>query len=151
MPIETKSRGDWFALKVAYINGTMSQRELAKTYNVNPAGLMARANKENWEAERKHNQASVSKAAHDKLTENRIDQLAKFNADDLIMANAIRDRAAMLMQSAGSLTASELRSLASAADTAQKIGRLALGAETASTVTMNEHRNLTPLTDEAWL
>jgi hypothetical protein len=65
------------------------------------------------------------------------------------MAKAIRNRAVTLMETTGSLTATELRSLASAADTAQKIGRLALGAETAKTIT--ENHNFTPITDESWL
>ena len=149
MPSKPNARPDWSAIKVEYINGTMSQRELATAHDINAAGLMARANKEKWEDERKRSQAEVSKIAHDKLTEGRIDELTQFNADDLEMAKAIRNRAVTLMETTGALTPTELRSLASAADTAQKIGRLALGAETAKTIT--ENHNFTPITDESWL
>lgn len=145
----TKKRADWPALRVEYINNTMTQRELAAAHGVNASTLMARANKEQWEAARKQHQAETSRAAQERLTEVKIDELAQFNADDLRMAKALRGRAAMLMQNASNLSPAELRSIATTAAEAQKIGRLALGAETARTV--NENRDLPPITDESWL
>ena len=119
---------DWTAIRLEYINGHMSQRELAESHGINPAGLMKRANKESWEAERQKKSAEVSKVAQAQLSENRAVVLAKFNEDDLTMARAIRAKAATMMKTAE--TASQLRSIAASAEIAQKIGRLALGAET---------------------
>ena len=71
------------------------------------------------------------------ITESRTDDLAKFNADDLKMARAIRAKAAQMMQTA--TTPSQLQALAAAVDKAQKVGRLALGASTENnTVTTKE-------------
>jgi hypothetical protein len=145
----TKTRADWPALRLEYVNSTMTQRELAAAHGINASTLMARANKEQWEAARKQHQAETSKAAQERLTETKVDELAQFNADDLRMAKALRGRAAMLMQNDKTLTAAELRSVATTAAEAQKIGRLALGAETARTV--NENRELKPIEDEDWL
>lgn len=140
---------DWPALKVEYVNSTLSLRELADRHGIKAAGVMARAVKEGWDAERKQRQAEISKIAQEQLTNSRVDELASFNEDDLKMARAIRARAARMMQTITDLSAAELRALAAAADTAQKIGRLALGAETARTV--NDNRSLPPIKDEDWL
>ena len=119
---------DWTAIKLEYVNGHMSQRELADKHGINPAGLMKRASKEQWEAERQQKSAEVSKVAQEQLFEDRTLQLTKFNEDDLKMARAIRAKAASMMKDIES--PSELRAIATAADVAQRIGRLALGAET---------------------
>lgn len=98
---------------------------------------MRRAAKEGWEAERKQKSAEVSRVAGDSLTVTRIDELAQFNAADLEMARAIRSKAQTMLDEAAS--PADLRALASAVDTAQKVGRLALGASTEnSTVTTRE-------------
>lgn len=125
MNSEPKKRANWPALRVEYVNGTMSQRELATAHGINASGLMARAAKEKWEDERKQKQAAISSAAQEKLTEDRTDQLAKFNEDDLKVARAIRGKAAQMMGGIGS--PQDLRALASAMEIAQKIGRTALG------------------------
>ena len=70
----------------------------------------------------------VTERASQDLTLARSDDLAKFNADDLRMARAIRAKAAQMMARVN--FPADLRALASAVDTAQKIGRLALGAST---------------------
>lgn len=140
---------DWPALKLEYVNSALSLRELAERHGIKSAGVMGRAVKEGWDAARKQKQAEVSAAAQEQLTASRIDELAAFNEADLKMARAIRAKAAQMMQQGQSLSPAELRSVASAADTAQKIGRLALGAETARTV--NDNRSLPPIKDEDWL
>lgn len=144
-----RTQTDWPALKLEYINSTLSLRELADRHGIKAAGVMARAVKEGWDAARKQKQAELSAKAQERLDSTRADELAQFNEDDLKMARAIRARAARMMQIANDLSANELRALAAAADTAQKIGRLALGAETARTV--NDNRDLTPIKDEDWL
>jgi hypothetical protein len=128
---------DWAAVKTAYIHGTDTMRELAEKHGIKAAGLMKRAAAEGWDAERKQKSAEVSKAAGALLTGSRVDELAKFSADDLKMARAIRAKAAQML--GGANTPADLRAIAGAVDTAQKVGRLALGASTEnSTVTTKE-------------
>lgn len=119
---------DWAAIRIAYVHGTDTMRELAEKRGVGASALMRRAAKEGWDAERKQKSAEVSKAAAETLTDSRASELAKFNADDLRMARAIRVKAAQMMASAG--TPGALRALSGAVETAQRVGRLALGAST---------------------
>lgn len=135
---------DWTKLRLEYVHGTVTMRELAEKHGIKAAGLMRRAAKEGWDAQRKQESAKVSKAAWEALGETRAEELAKFNADDLKMARAIRAKAAQMMASAS--TPSDLRALASAVDTAQKVGRLALGATTENTSVMT--RELPASVDE---
>jgi hypothetical protein len=89
---------------------------------------MARSAKEEWDTERKRRQAELSRASQEALTFDRAAELAKFNEDDLKVAKGIRAKAAMMMKDADS--PADLRSLSASFETAQRIGRLALGAET---------------------
>lgn len=123
---------DWPALRLEYVHGAMSLRELAAKHNVKPAGVMARAAKEGWDAERKQKSAEVSKAANASLGEERATRLAKFNDDDAKIADALKGRAAAMLKAEG-LDATQLRAVSAVFDTAQKIGRLALGATTENT------------------
>jgi hypothetical protein len=123
---------DWTAIKLEYVNGHMPQRELATKHGINAAGLMRRAAKEGWEAERKHRSAEISKASQEIITEDRTSQLTKFNEDDLRMARAIRAKAATMLKTLES--PSELSAVSRAAELAQRIGRLALGAETENSI-----------------
>lgn len=128
---------DWTKLRAEYITSASTLRELADRHGIKAAGVMRRAAKEGWDAERKQESARVSKAAIDATVPDRVAELEKFNADDLKMARAIRAKAAQMM--ANTSTPSDLRALAGAVDTAQKVGRLALGASTEnSTVTTRE-------------
>lgn len=130
---------NWTAIRTAYIHGTDTMRELASKHGIKAAGLMRRAANEGWDAERKRQSAEISKAASATLTDSRTSELARFNADDLRMARAIRSKAAQMM--AATTTPADLRALAGAVDTAQRVGRLALGAST-------ENSSLTIETDD---
>lgn len=123
---------DWAKLKLEYVHGTMTLRELADTHGINAAGVMKRSQRDDWDIERQQVSASVSKAANEALGETRAIELAKFNDDDLKVARGIRAKAAAMMAKVES--PAELRALAGAFDTAQKIGRLALGAATENSV-----------------
>lgn len=124
---------DWTALKLEYLHSAISLRALAEKHGVKPGTVMARASRDGWDRDRKSEAAKVTAAASEALVESRSDQLAKFNEADLRVARAVRAKAAALLAQAEG--AAELRSLASAFESAQRIGRLALGAETESVVT----------------
>jgi uncharacterized protein YjcR len=138
---------DWTKLRLEYIHGNMTLRELADTHGIKSAGVMRRAANEGWDASRKQESAKVSKVANEVLTDTRATELSKFNDDDLRVARAIRGKAATMLNNAQS--AQEISSLARAFDIAQKIGRLALGAATENTNVST--RTLDPLKDEDFL
>mgnify|MGYP000175518304 CR=1 FL=1 len=138
---------DWTALRVEYVHSSITLRDLADKHGIKAAGVMRRAANEGWEAERKHESAKVITASASVISETRIDELVKFNQDDIKVARAIRSKAAQMLQEAD--TPAALRSLASAFDTAQKIGRLALGASTENSNVST--RALEPLPEDAWL
>jgi hypothetical protein len=122
---------DWKALRVEYVNGAMTYKELAAKHGLKDATVRQRGHREGWEAERHAVSQAVTQAAQERLTETRSAQLTRFNEDDLRVARAIRARAASMLATAKH--PADLRALASAMDTAQKIGRLALGATTHNT------------------
>jgi hypothetical protein len=122
---------NWTAIRVEYVNGTCTMRELAEKYGIKPAGVMQRAFREGWDAERKQLSAIVIKAISESVTEDRIATLARFNAEDVAAAEQVRQKALEMMATVAN--PSDLRAIAGAIDTAQKVARLALGAETANT------------------
>lgn len=119
---------DWQAIKLEYVNSPLSLKEIAEKHDLKDATVRQRAHREDWEAERHALSQSVTQAAQEQLTDDRANQLAKFNEDDLRMARAIRAKAASMIKELDNPSA--LRAVAGAADLAQRIGRLALGAET---------------------
>lgn len=126
---------DWVKLRTEYVTSSLTLRELAEKHGIKAAGVMRRAasSKEGWDALRKHEAEKVSKLAIAASLPERVNELEKFNADDLKMARAIRAKAAQMMASASS--PQELRALAGAVDISQRVGRLALGATTENTAT----------------
>lgn len=128
---------DWTHIKLEYINGSMSMRELATKHGINPAGLFRRAANEKWDEERKQKSAKVSEASQTLIEASRAEELAKFNEDDLKLARAIRANVAKHLNDAQlsqtKIAPNVVRALAGAAETAQRIGRLALGVPTNNT------------------
>lgn len=139
-------RADWGALRAEYINGTMSLRELAEANGIKAAGLMSRAAKEGWDAERKRFQAESSKRALELAADDRADRLAKFNDQDLKIAEALKAKAVALLKEADD--SRELASLSKVFESAQRIGRLALGATTENTESVVMTRELPASVDE---
>lgn len=133
---------DWAALRVEYVNSTITLRGLADKHGIKAAGVMRRAAKEKWEDARKQESAKVSKASQEALSVSRTEELARFNEDDLKVAKGIRSQAARMMGNA--VDPSSLRTLASAFESAQRIGRLALGAATDSHDNISSDGSMSP-------
>lgn len=123
-----RSRVDWQALRLEYVNGTMTLRELADSHGIKAAGMMNRSAKEEWDAERKQRQAESSRAAQTSITIDRVAELVAFNEADLSVAKEARTKAKTMMETA--VSATDLRAVVAALEAAQRIGRLALGATT---------------------
>lgn len=127
----TKKRApDWAALRSEFVHGAMTLRQLAEAHKLNESTVRNRASREGWQADRDTLRQSATQAADASLVERRADELAKFNEDDLRIAQLIRRKAEIMLDKVDS--PAELKAAAGAAAEAQKIGRLALGAATES-------------------
>ena len=124
---------DWQALRLEYVNGVMSLRQLAEAHSIDESGVMHHSAKEGWEDERKRLREQASKAAQAKLSKSRVDELAEFSALDLAIAKAgqkhIAARFRLANESKAALSAVEIKTLMQAAAGAQQLGRTALGAD----------------------
>lgn len=122
---------DWTKLRIEYVTSSITLRELAEKHGIKAAGVMRRAANEQWESVRKQESAKVIMASLSASVPERASELEKFNAEDLALANLIRAKARDMLDDAAS--PSDLKALSGAIDTAQKVGRLALGAATENT------------------
>lgn len=128
---------DWAAIKLEFVNGSMSLTDISEKYQLNGATVRSRAMRDNWQQERNELQQIATKVVHEALLSEKVDKLKELNEVDLNAAKAIRDKANELLSSVA--TPNELKALSGAFDLAQKISRLALGASTEnSTVTNKE-------------
>ena len=122
-------KADWGKLQAEYITGIMSLRDLADSHSIKAAGVMARAAKEGWDDLRKQHQAKISTAAIKSAEIDKTEELRLFNQQCLDAARLIRQKSWELL-GAGGNSPQDIRALASAMESAQKMGRLALGATT---------------------
>lgn len=106
-----------------------------------------RAGRENWTAERQAATAKLLQNVTEKTILDSAAELIRYNEQDLVAAKSLRALAAKKMQQAqqGTLEARDLRSIAGAVESAQRIARLALGASTENTDTrISEVDRMTP-------
>jgi hypothetical protein len=120
---------DWAALKAEYVSTTCVYEELARKYKVHPATLRRRAGKEQWRAARKRKQDLLLAETTNRSVINQAGELAKCNEQDLMLVKELRSLVTRQMQ-AERLTPQDVRSLAGAIESAQRVARLALGAST---------------------
>lgn len=124
---------DWAALKIEYVNGSMQYKGLAEKHKLKEGTVRQRANREGWAEERNALSRAVTQAANAVLGDERTQRLAKFNDQDIKIAEALKAKAARILNSDASNDERVLASLTRVFDGAQKIGLLALGAATENT------------------
>lgn len=139
---------DWQALRIEYVNGAMQYKELAEKHGIKEGTVRQRANREDWAHERNALSRAVTQAANATLGDERATRLAKFNEQDAKIAEALKAKAARMLNALGD-DDKALANLVRVFDGAQKIGLLALGAATANTTVST--RTLDPLKDEDFL
>jgi hypothetical protein len=134
---------DWDKVHLAYINTAMTPLEFAQHYEMEEYYVTLRkySSERGWVKEREAVAREAHLAAQKKITEERANELAEFNKADLTMAKAIRGivaaRVRQLQEEKNKdpkfeINAGELRTLASTVESAQRVGRLALGINTVS-------------------
>lgn len=122
---------DWNIVRLAYVNSNKSLREVAEDFGIKSAGIMRRAAREGWDAERQQTSANVSKNAQSLIMADRTDELAKSNEANIKLARIVRGQVEQyLSEATGLVSAVELCRLVSAIEKAQRIERLALGVST---------------------
>ena len=122
---------DWASIRVQYVGSALTFKAIGDRHGLKEGTVRQRANREGWVEQRNAASRAVTQKAEALLTESRVDELARFNRDDLEMAQAIRVKAQSLMRLTN--RPADLRALAGAVESAQKVGRLALGAATENT------------------
>jgi hypothetical protein len=119
---------DWIALRTEFVHGAGTLRDLSKKHGIKEGTISSRAARENWQDERRTLQESARQRIDDELIDERVSELAKFNEDDLKVARALRAKAASMLNTTNGPV--NMRALAGVFETAQRMGRLALGAST---------------------
>jgi len=143
----TEQGTDWEAVRLAYVNSSMSLTEVAEKMGASSAAVRKRAEREGWAEQRRELSQEVAEKAQAAITEKRAKELEEFNETDLRVARALRAQVARVIQASQRkgdgkkgedetdaapilLSAQDLRALAGTAEVAQRMGRLALGANT---------------------
>lgn len=128
------NRPDWATLRAKFISGSMNLVELAEQDGVNYSATKQRAKREKWTEARTSASLKLSAEVAEKMLAGKVDDLVTFNENDLKVAKALRAQIAGHITRAQKnnvmLTPAEIRTLASTAESIQRIGRLALGAST---------------------
>ena len=131
-------RIDWAQAKADYVNHSgLTLDDIAQKYGVLPNTVKARASRENWTAAREAKSQMLLAATTRNAINASAQELATFNERDLAVAKAVRAMAVRKLQqdqSGKQLTCADIRQIASAVESAQRIARLALGATTENTV-----------------
>jgi uncharacterized protein YjcR len=122
---------DWTKIKFDYVHGGVSQADLAERYGIKLATITKRIERERWSDMRVEAEQRAFADAAAEASKRRVKELASFNEDDLKIARAIRARVAnRLKDTEKAMTVGELRMLSATAESAQRMGRLALNAST---------------------
>jgi len=130
---------DWAALKAEYVVGSMSLSDLARKYGIKPATVGKRAERGGWTAERRELSESVAAEAASRVVQTRASAITALNERDLAMAMALRAKAAKRLGRVTNDPATPdanlkaLTAIASIAEAAQRMARLALGLPTTNT------------------
>jgi hypothetical protein len=131
-----KSRAgiDWVAAMQEYVSTDASLRDISVKFGCHRKAVERRSALDGWSAARGRFRDSVGRRAQAMQAETRASKLKAWNDADFTLAKAIRSRVASalnkLAQPGVAVDLTELRSLASVAESTQRIGRLALGATT---------------------
>lgn len=129
---EASKKIDYAALKIEFVHSSASLADMAQRHGIKLPTLRKYAERHGWNSEKVAAEQVAVAAANAQAARERVSELTAFNADDLKIAKAIRSQVAKKIMAAGDkiIAMNELRILASAAEAAQRIGRLALGAST---------------------
>lgn len=132
-----KAATDWNIVRLAYVHSSKTLAQVARDFGLTDSAVEKRSEREEWARLRRETSETVSRAASERIEAERAKELAAWNDADLRVARALRGQVVAAINSAVNnakpLRPADVRGLASAAEAAQRIGRLALGATTENT------------------
>jgi hypothetical protein len=143
----------WVAVKNAYVNGGDTFEEIAHRFGIHPDSVRKHAARDGWTRQRA---ARMDLLVEETARQSVIDaaqQLATYNAEDLRLAKQLRQLLMCQLRTDRDLSACDLRQLAGAAESCQRVARLALGASTSNEVPVKPAEpewNLQALTEDEW-
>lgn len=127
---------DWDVLRLQFVYQNATLANLAKAHGLKVDTVNKRAQREGWHDERAQADQTAYADAAAKAAKDRVKELTAFNNADLNIARGLRSRVEKRLTEKDEggnpkvIQPAELRQLAMVAETAQRIGRLALGAST---------------------
>lgn len=134
---ESAATVDWSLLKHEFATGSMTLADLARSYGLKEGTVRSTASRHGWQEERDRVQRIAADKAIALATAKRAEKMAEVNEQDLKVAQSVKAQIARHLKAAHeaqvTIPPKDLRSLASAAEAAQRIARLALGATTENT------------------
>jgi hypothetical protein len=144
-----RKRIDWPAARAEYVTtASLTLADIAVKYGAQLGAVKQQALRNRWTEERAARSHFLWQKVAEKSLRDGVEELARYNEQDLQAAKALRALVAKKMQQVeqqGHIQARDLRSLAGAVESAQRIARLALGASTENTDTrISEAERMTP-------
>ena len=128
-PSNPKESTDWESIKQAYIGSKQTAPEIAKIFGLSASAVEKKCAKEGWTEERKklaleHEHRALNRHH---INYSRLSAIKNFCEADLKVAKEIRDKISKALSKDEDLDPKDLRALASAHESAQRVGRIALG------------------------
>jgi len=119
---------NWDAIRAEYVAGTESIRELSERHGVSVNAMEKRAAREGWAESRRKVAEKTAKVVDAKIVRRKADSLAKFNDQDLAIAQQLKVIAVAVLKGENKMAVGKLRTLAGIFESAQRMGRIALDA-----------------------
>ncbi len=135
MATKPEKPANWERIRFDFINGVGDAAFYAAKHKVSIHALRKRVTKFAWMEDRRKEATKVVLASQEVATKTRGQELAEFDKQDTSLSRALRGLAAGMIGEARKpgakrLSPTEARTIASLIESAQKIGRIALGATT---------------------
>lgn len=128
-----KKSYDWVAIKVQFINSSLSTREFAKQNDIPFGTLKRKVSQELWLEERSNIDPILIQKSVEKSIDNRVDELTKFEQENLKAISKAQKKVIGMLGICEK--PSEIKALSGALVDFQKVYRLALGASTENQAT----------------
>jgi hypothetical protein len=121
---------DWVKVQTEYVaHQHLTLNDVAEKFGISVKAVNGRATTEKWSEKRKEFTSKQLAAALDKAAAANVIDLSACNERHLKLSNDICDKIAQMLERP-ELMPTDVRSLASALESAQRVARLALGAST---------------------
>jgi hypothetical protein len=123
-------RIDWVAAKADYVqNRSLLLCDIAAKYDTTLGTVTSQAHRDHWTEARIEHAKLVQQAAAKKSIADVVGELSRYNRQDLAVAKLLRTKAVRQLDRVD-LGPKDIRFLAGAIESAQRVARLALGAAT---------------------